>query len=85
MAPGALINIDSEPQLEQLEHVSVKTKSAVAHWPHQLRGDLVWTGVDFPDEKAYTLSLNAEEAAEVEHALDIFKSMCLTVRTENNC
>lgn len=79
MSPGVLNEADSRPYPKQ--NISFKTRSMLSHWPHTLKGDLVWTGTEFPDEETYTLTLTAEEAMEVEHALNYFNSMRLAPRS----
>lgn len=50
-------------------------------WPKTLRGPLVWTGADFSNENEYVLRLGHTEKAEIQAALEHFKSRDTIFRT----
>ena len=47
---------------------------SVKNSPEFLTGPLVWSGADFKNTQAYTLQLSEEDIAEIDNALESFKS-----------
>jgi len=46
-------------------------------FPAAISSDLVWTGADLADERKYVYQLTAEDLAEIDAALHIFKGTSL--------
>ena len=45
-----------------------------AGWPSKITSERVWSGSDFKSEDDYTVKLSQEDIAEIESALEYFKS-----------
>ena len=74
MAPGLLIESGGSEPRRSLKDERFSGFEHLQSWPKNLQSDLAWDASSFNSEDDYTLTLTQQDRAEIEIALNFFKS-----------